>query len=256
MRVRLLPSFAGRDSQCQSLTCFLINDRVAIDGGSIGFALAPEEMGTIRHIVVTHSHSDHIASLPVYVAEAFTLLEEPIIIYGTAEVVAALRNFIFNDHIWPDFEKIPLSNNSGPTIEFKVIEPGKAVNIAGLRITPIPVNHVVPTVGLIVEDESVAVAFTSDTHTTDGIWEAANGVERLKAIFVDVSYPNELRELADVSKHLTPELLALELKKLNRKVDVYAVHIKPTNRDDVIRQLERLNNRSVLVGEINRVYEW
>jgi cAMP phosphodiesterase len=256
VKVRLLPSFAGRDSQCQALTCFLINDRVAIDGGSLGFALAPEEMGTIRHIVVTHSHSDHIASLPVYIAESFTLLEKPVVIYGTEVVIAALRQFIFNDHIWPDFEKIPLPNNTGPTIEFKVIEPNISVKIAGLTVRPVPVNHVVPTVGLVVEDDTAAVVFTSDTHTTDEIWEAANDVERLKAIFVDVSYPDELRELADVSKHLTPELLGSELKKLNRETDVYAVHIKPTNRDEVIRQLERLNNRSVMVGEVNRVYEW
>jgi cAMP phosphodiesterase len=229
---------------------------VAVDGGSIGFALAPDEMGKIRHIVVTHAHSDHTASLPVYVAESFTILEEPIIIYGTAEVVSALKSHIFNDQIWPDFQKIPLPNNSGPTIEFNVIEPRKIVRIAGLNITPIPVNHVVPTVGLIIEDENAAVAFTSDTHVTDEIWEAANRAEHLKAVFVDVSFPNELGELATASKHLTPEMLASELKKLNRKVEIYAIHIKPTNRDDVIRQLERLDNPSVSVGEINRIYQW
>ena len=256
MRVRLLPSTAGRDSQYQSLTSFLINDRLAVDGGSIGFALLPDEMGNIQHIVVTHAHSDHTASLPIYIAEAYTVLTEPILIYGTAEVVSALKDYIFNDQIWPDFEKIPLPGSSMPTMEFRVIEHYKTTSIAGLTITPVPVNHVVPTVGLIIEDDSVAVAFTSDTHTTDEIWEAANKVERLKAIFVDVSYPDELDELAAASKHLTPALLASELKKLNRDVEIYAVHIKPTNRADVIRQLGNLNSGQISIGEINRVYEW
>jgi cAMP phosphodiesterase len=256
LRVRLLPSSAGRESQLQSLTSFIINDRLAIDGGSIGFALTPDEMGVIRHVVVTHAHSDHTASLPIYVAEAFTLLDGPIIIYALEEVVSAMRNFVFNDHIWPDFQKIPLMNGAGPTIEFKILEPGKRVNIAGIDLTPIPVNHVVPTVGILAEEDGSAILFTSDTYSTDEIWEAARRIDNLKAVFVDVSFPNELGALAAASKHLTPELLAKDLMKLDRDVDVYAVHIKPTNRNDVIRQLAGLNNPKVSVGEINRVYQW
>lgn len=256
MRIRLLPSSAGRESQLQCLTSFLIDDRVAIDGGSIGFALGPGEIGAVRHIIVTHSHADHTASLPIYVAEAFNVLDEPIIIYGSEEVISALREHVFNDQVWPDFEKIELSNGSGPTVEFRELRARQTLNIAGLDVTPIPVNHLVPTFGLLVQNESAAVAFTSDTYTTDEIWKAAREIGQLKAVFVDVSFPNEMRELAEVSKHLTPELLADELIKLDRKVDVYAVHIKPTNRDEVIKQIGALTGRPVSIGEIDRVYEW
>ena len=113
-----------------------------------------------------------------------------------------------------------------------------------------------PNVGLIIEDDRVALIFTSDTYCTDEIWAEAKTRAHLKAVFVDVSYPNELGWLAEASKHLTPELLAADLRKLDRDVDVYAVHIKPTNRKDVIRQLAELGNPRVGVGEINRVYEW
>jgi ribonuclease BN (tRNA processing enzyme) len=256
LKIKLLPSTAGWESQFQSLTSFLIDDRLAIDCGSLGFALAPDQIGAIRHIVVTHAHSDHTASLPIYVAEAFTTLDDSINVYASAEVVSALRQFVFNDQIWPDFEKIPLANDKGPTMRFQIIEMRKPVNIAGFKITPIPVSHTVPTVGLVVEDERAAVIFTSDTYSTDEIWEAARKVERLKAVFVDVSYPDELAELAAASKHLTPGLLASELKKLDRDVEIYAVHIKPSNRDEVVRQIAMLKNELVSVGEINRVYEW
>jgi len=256
LRIRLLPSSAGRDSQLQCLTSFLIDDRLAVDGGSIGFALTPEQMKTIRHIVVTHAHSDHTASLPIFIAEAFTSLESPITIYAIDEVVSVLRDYIFNDHVWPDFEKIPLMNGSGPTIRFHSLTPGEKVDIDGIDVTPIPVNHVVPTVGLVVENQGAAVAFTSDTYCTDEIWRVARGVKNLRAVFVDVSFPNDLAGLAAASKHLTPELLAGELKKLNRKVEVYAVHIKPTNRDEVIREIASLGDSSIAIGEINREYQW
>jgi cAMP phosphodiesterase len=256
VRVRLLPSSAGRESQLQSLTSFIIDDRLAVDAGSLGFALAPGEVGAVRHIIVTHAHSDHTASLPIYVAESFTQLNSPIVIYAIGEVVSALREFVFNDHVWPNFERIQLSDGSGPALEFCELQPGATVNIAGLEVTPIPVNHIIPTVGLLVQNEAAAVLFTSDTYTTDGIWKVASEAENLKAVFVDVSFPDALGELAASSKHLTPRLLAMELKKLKRDVDVYAVHIKPTNRDAVIRELAELNDPRVSVGEIGRDYEW
>ncbi len=256
MKVRLLPSSAGRHSQEQSLTSFLINDLVSIDGGSIGFALTPPEMGKVRDIVITHTHSDHHASLPIFIAEAFTMLDGPVTIYGLPEVISALREFIFNDKIWPNFEKIPLMNGKSSTIEFRVLEPRETIEIAGLRVTPIPVNHLVPTIGLLVEDDGAAVIFTSDTYVTDEIWQRGRESEELKAVFVDISFPNELGKLAADSKHLTPELLAGELKKLNRDAEVFAVHIKPTNRDQVIHQLGLLDNPLVSVAEIGRVYEW
>ncbi|HSB12165.1 MAG TPA: 3',5'-cyclic-nucleotide phosphodiesterase [Blastocatellia bacterium] len=256
MKVRLLPSSAGRKSQLQSLTSFIVDDRLAIDGGSLGFALTPKEIGSLRHVIVTHAHSDHIASLPIYIAEAFPTLEAPILIYATSEVVSALRQFIFNDHVWPNFENIQLNNGSGPGLEFRELKPRETVNIDGINVTPIPVNHIVPTVGILVQNEVTAVLFTSDTYTTDEIWKVAAAAGPLKAIFVDISYPNERRELAEASKHLTPELLPAELKKLGRDVEVYAVHIKPTQRDMVIRELMDLGDPRVSIGEVDRVYEW
>jgi cAMP phosphodiesterase len=247
---------AGRESQFQCLTSFLIDERLAVDGGSIGFALSPDQLSAVGDIVITHSHNDHIASLPIFVAEAFTTIERPITVYGTEEVIAALRECIFNDKVWPNFEKIALMDGSGPTIRFRVLEPRVTMRIAGMNVTAVPVNHIVPTVGLIVEQDGVTVAFTSDTYVTDELWGFARAAGDLKAVFVDVSFPNEMGQLAASSKHLTPELLAGEIRKLDRQADIIAVHIKPSNRDTVIHQLQSLGNPSVSVGRIDHEYVW
>ena len=53
-----------------------------------------------------------------------------------------------------------------------------------------------------------------------------------------------------------PNSVARVLKKLKREVEVYAVHIKPTNRKEVIQQIAALGNPRVSVAEIDRGYEW
>jgi len=213
-------------------------------------------MQLVHDIVVTHSHNDHIASLPIFVAEAYTTITQPINVYGTSEVIAALREFVFNDKVWPDFEKIPLADGSGPTIRFELLQHRRTIKIGGLNVTPVPVNHIVPTVGLIVESKGITVAFTSDTYVTDELWDFARAATDLKAVFVDVSFPNEMGELAAASKHLTPALLAGEIHKLDRDAQIIAVHIKPTNRSTVIEQLESLDNPAVSVGRIDHEYIW
>lgn len=80
-------------------------------------------------------------------------------------------------------------------------------------------NHTVPTVGLLVEEDRAAVIYTSDTYVTDQLWQVANRAQYLKAIFVDVSYPNELETLAAASRHLTPQSLGSELLKLKREAE-------------------------------------
>jgi cAMP phosphodiesterase len=256
LKVKLLRSSTSEDVQLQVLTTFLINDRLAIDGGSLGLALGPGELPSIRNIVITHAHTDHIASLPIFVADAFAELETSICVYALPEVVSALRSFIFNDQIWPNFEGIPLRNGTGPAMVFRPVKPGERFEIDGIIVTPILVNHVVPTMGLKLEDRDTAVIFTSDTYITNDIWEVARESQHLKAVFVDVSFPNEMEALAAASKHLTPQTLASELSKIGRQVQVYATHLKPGSREQVANQLNELKNPAVSVVEVGRTYEW
>jgi ribonuclease BN (tRNA processing enzyme) len=255
MKVRLLPSNVARPADVQTLTSFLVNDKVVIDGGSIGFSLAPSEQIGIRHFVVTHTHADHIASLPIMIADLYTFLVEPMVVYGVAEVVADLKAHVFNNRIWPDFTKIPLPDGSGPTLELVTIQEDEPFETQGLKITPVRVNHPVICTGLLVEDGETSVVFTSDTYKTDRIWEAANRLTNLRAIFVDVSFPSTEEPLAERSGHLTPRSLSEELaEKVNGDPVVYAVHIKPFFRSAVVDELAGLGDPRIRVAEIDQDY--
>lgn len=254
MKIRLLPSNITDPAHLQPLTCFLVNETLAMDGGSLGFALSLDEQRRVSHVIVSHTHSDHIATLPIFIAEAFPFLERPVTVCATRESIASLRENVFNGRIWPDFERIRLLNGAGPGLQFTEIEPYVPFEAAGLSITAVPVNHTVPTVGFLIEDEAAGIVFSGDTYETDALWEAANRMHRLDAVFVDVSYPNELEQLAADSKHFTPQTLLRDLAKLRRPVRIFAVHIKPQQRDRVVRQLEALGLPHVGVGEIGRDY--
>ncbi|RMG52034.1 MAG: 3',5'-cyclic-nucleotide phosphodiesterase [Acidobacteria bacterium] len=256
MRITLLPSHCTHPEQLQPLTTFLVNGTVAIDAGCLGIALSLDQQRRIHHIIITHAHSDHTATLPIFVAEVFPFLETPIVVHAIAPVIEALRAHIFNDAIWPNFGQIPLLNGAGPALIYHGIETGIPFEVEGLRITMVQTNHTVPCAGLAVVEDEVTVLFTSDTHHTDDIWQLANRLDNLKAIFVDVSYPNELENLAAAAKHLTPQSLDEELHKLQQEIPIYAVHLKPQFHTQVSMELQRLNRKNVFVAEIGREYVW
>ena len=146
------------------------------------------------------------------------------------------------------------SNNMA--LEFVPIEPRIPFEIDGIRFTPIPVNHEVPTIGLVVQAADATVVFTSDTCRTDDIWTAASQDQNLRAVFIDCSFPDEMQQLAIQSGHLTPSLVASEVAKLSRPASIICVHIKPDTREKVLSQLAAQSHRQISPVEIGKTYHF
>lgn len=258
MQIQLLPSSFnanGSANAAQRLTCFVIDDRVTIDAGSIGLAITEGQRRTIRDVIVTHVHMDHIASLPIFVDDLFGDLTEAIRIHATRSVVELLKADVFNDTVYPKFDE--LRNEHGNVMEYVPFETGREFRVAHLTVTAVVVNHIVPTIGLLVSDGKVTVAFSSDTAETDDFWRMVNGAKNLNALFIEASFPNSMQGLADASKHLTPTALQSELTKLNHNgMDILAVHLKAAYREKIAGELRELGIDKLSVMETGRVYEW
>ena len=258
MRVQLLPSTfdsQGHATPDQRLTCFLIDERVAIDAGSIALALTTEQRQNVRDIIVTHPHMDHIASLPIFIDDLFETLKSPVRVYATPEVIELLERDIFNWNVYPRFSE--LKNEFGPVMAYVPIPVGQEFKVAHLTVTAVPVNHIVPTVGLVVSDGKSTVAFSSDTSETDEFWSVINRTPHLDALLVEASFPNSMANLAEVSRHFTPASLERDLHKLTHNgIDILAVHIKPAYRQMVIDELNALNIPKLGVMESGRTYNW
>ncbi|MBY0526757.1 MAG: 3',5'-cyclic-nucleotide phosphodiesterase [Gemmataceae bacterium] len=249
MKITLVPSPVGAAEEIprQFLTSFLINDTIAIDAGSIGFYRSAHEQAHIKHVFLTHTHIDHIASLPIFVENSYEGRPDCVTIHGTAEVLQCLHTDMFNDRLWPDF--LALSKPEAPFMRVATIVPGKTIEVDGIRLTPIPVNHVVPTVGYILEDGQSTVVIATDTAPTEEIWHRTNAMRNLKGVFLEATFPNELAWLADVSKHLTPDLLAKEIRKIEREVPIIVIHIKPRFSGKVVAEIENLKLPNVTIGK-------
>jgi len=258
VRIQLLPSTfdaQGVANLEQRLTCFLIDDCVAVDAGSIAIALTNEQRSKVRNIIVTHPHMDHVASLPIFIDDLYPSLRQPMRIYATQEVIELLERDVFNWNVYPRFSD--LKNDYGPVMEYVPIPIGSPFAVAHLTVMAVPVNHIVPTVGLVVSDGKKSIAFSSDTSETEEFWRIVNQMKGLDALLIEASFPNRMSKLAEVSRHFTPASLVQELKKLNHNgMDIMAVHLKPSYRDEIIRELNALNIPKLGVMEPGKVYEW
>ena len=121
-------------------------------------------------------------------------------------------------------------------------------------MTAIRVNHIVPAVGFILRDGDSALLYSGDTSETRRIWEVGAKETRLKAAFIETSFPNDFRDLAKVSGHLTPEMLAREFVKLGRPdLPLYIYHLKPSYRAMIKSELLRLGLPNLSVLEEDQV---
>ena len=242
MELRIL-GCSGGEANGERLTGLLVNGCVAIDAGSLTAALTVDEQIKIHHVFISHSHLDHICTLPFFTKNIFGHTHDAVEIHALPETLDVLRRHLFNDELWPDFSVIPSPND--PTIRYTDIEAERTYDVCGLRITPIRVNHLVPCVGYKVEDGKDAFIFTSDTAETDRIWEVANDTPNLRLVIAEASFPNEQAGLAEASKHLTPDKLGVELRKLKSDVPVRIYHLTPGDRATMLPQLQALRDPRV-----------
>jgi ribonuclease BN (tRNA processing enzyme) len=251
----LAPSSIGEvgEDQRQFLTTYRLNDSVAIDAGALGYWGNPHDQASIQHVFLSHSHIDHVGSLPIFVDNIYKGTDSCVTIYGNEAVLLSLRADLFNDRVWPDF--VTMSQNSNkPFLKLQLLEPGRPIVVDGLRITGVPVHHVVPTLGFIVDDGSSAIVISSDTGPTDALWQQANSLTNLKAVFLEVTFPERMAALARVSAHLTPILFAQEVRKLHKPAPVIAVHFKARVRDEVVKELQAQHIPNLQIGKFGIPY--
>ena len=213
----------------------LVDEDILLDAGTGVGDLSLEALTGIDHVFVTHSHMDHIASIPFLVDTVGGLRSRPLTLHATSATLDILQSHIFNWKIWPDFSEIP--SREKPYLKFEPVRIGSAVRLGARSFTPVPANHVVPAVGYHVDSGRASLVFTGDTTTNEELWRVINAIDNLRYLIIETAFSNAERDLAIASKHLCPSMLAEELMKLKSKPEIYITHLKPGEPDVIMQEI-------------------
>ncbi|MDY7225158.1 3',5'-cyclic-nucleotide phosphodiesterase [Hyalangium rubrum] len=247
MKLHVLGCHGGELPSCRT-TCFLVDDVLALDAGALTSTLTLEQLCKVDDILVGHSHFDHVKDLPLLADLVIGRRDTPVTIHASRECARSLREYMFNNALWPDFTRIPTKKD--PVLRIKAFRAGSTFQVGRYTVQSIPVSHPVESCAFIVSNGQSSLAMSGDTGPTEKLWKALNQAKNLKALLLETSFPNALQQLADLSGHLTPRTLQSELTKFERNgTDVLLYHLKPAFVSQLKRELAELPVNILELGD-------
>ena len=214
----------------------LVDNDVLIDAGTGIGDLALDDLNSIRHVFLTHAHLDHVAGLPMLVDHVFDEnFETPLTVYAREETLQAVRDHLFNNVIWPDFTRLPSPEN--PMLRWHVTGPGDTIRIGHRDFYAVDVMHTVPSLGFTVQNSGGVFAVSGDTRTNETLWPVLNACDDLRVLVIEVSFPNEMADLAIDAGHYTPGTLTADLERLNHDPEIWLTGMKPGEEGRILRQV-------------------
>lgn len=240
MDLRVVGCFGGETPHHRT-TAFVLDGRLAIDAGSLTRGLSLEDQMRLEGCVISHAHLDHVRDLATIADNRCQHGCAPLVVGATRGTLEILRRHFFNGLLWPDFSEIP--SRDEPTIRFVELAYEERTVIAGYEVEAIAVSHTIESSGFLIRTEGEqALAYSGDTGPTTRFWEVLNEEPNLRALLMEVSFPNREQRLATLSGHHTPQTLGVELRKYRApdELPTLLYHVKPSFQDEVERECREL----------------
>jgi cAMP phosphodiesterase len=246
MELRVIGCHGGETPKHRT-SSFVVDERLAIDAGALTSGMDLKAQFRLSACLVSHAHLDHIRDLATIADNRCQAECEPLVIAATRPTIRVLKKHFFNNQIWPDFSEICTS--AGPTIRFVELKAGHPIDIAGYEVVAIPVSHTIDSSGFVVRGKDATLGYSGDTGPTDQLWKVLRDEKNLKALLMEVSFPNREQQLASDSGHHTPKTLIKDLKKFGKPQDLPTLlyHIKPVFQGEVEQECARLKGVNLTV---------
>ena len=244
MQIRVLGCSGSIAAGCRT-TAFLLDDDVLIDAGTGVGDLTLDQLVSIDHILLSHSHLDHVLGVPLLADSVMRRRagRAPITVHGLPATLQALREHVFNGAIWPDFTRLPTP--ARPILALQPFNTGQVLQLGARRIEVLPALHTVPAVGFAVlgsDGGPGAWVFTGDTAPNPALWQRLRTL-KVASLVIETAFRNDEQQLAAVSRHLHPAALGRELQHLAQATAVYITHVKPGELGAVMDEVRALDSR-------------
>jgi ribonuclease BN (tRNA processing enzyme) len=239
VKVRVLGCSGAIAKDCRT-TSFLIDGEILVDAGTGVGDLTLDEMRRIDHVLLTHSHLDHIAALPLMVDAIAAQRKAPLKVHALAGTIKALQDHVFNNIIWPDFSRIP--SPELPFITFHEIKVGQTIQLFNKYIEVLPAVHTVPAAGFAITAGQGCWVFTGDTERNQAFWDRVNQLNVVMLV-IETAFSNREKDLAKRALHLSPNVLANELDCIatGRNYPIYITHTKPAETELIMAEIQRFD---------------
>lgn len=219
-------------------TSFGVDKDVLIDAGSGVLSLSRAALMRIDYVLLTHAHLDHVLALPLLIDGVGEGREKPVTVYALPAVIEMLKRHLFNNHLWPDFSRIP--SVTSPFMRFEPIEVGQSLELSGRVFTAHTARHSVAACSWeVAAANGVRWLFSGDTAGDPAFWQHAAGYGAADHVIVETSFSDAQAGLANVSGHYHPAALARDWRSSGCSCQLWISHLKPGAETDILHELEQ-----------------
>jgi ribonuclease BN (tRNA processing enzyme) len=254
MKIRVLGCSGAIAKDCRT-TSFLVDEDLLVDAGTGVGDLTLPEMAAINDVLITHSHLDHIANLPLMIDSVASMRKQALRVHALPETITALKQYIFNNTIWPDFTKIPTVEN--PFLSFHPLQTGARLRVGNKIAEALPAVHTVPAVGYAITAGAGCWVFSGDTERNPAFWRRINQMN-VAMLVIETAFSNREKQLAHLSLHLSPNVLAQELDQIDKTkhFPIYITHTKPAETEQIMEEIQRFDQTQPFGPNVTHDIRW
>lgn len=232
------------------------NDLIILDAGTGIHALAQDllqRMPIKAHVLITHTHWDHIQGLPF--CTPIYIPGNEFIIYGGKDVVTDMGiERALQVQLQQAFFPIA-ENNLKAKVSYKNVETNKQFSIAGATVTPIILNHPVINFGYRIDCDGQSLFFTGDYEQQINIFSPEDPAYEEFQKIIDASVDNLVSIIQGVDALVMDSSFtveeyknkknwghgsygaAIELAQRANVKKLFLTHHEPTRTDDDLDQI-------------------